>query len=164
LGGGKAVRARVLSMRLTLCLVLACAEASGQIALRINDGPPVQIAAADLAKLPRHTAVLNDHGKQISYEGVLLHDVLALGGVDFGKGLRGKQLSSYVAALASDDYEVVYALAELDPTVMDSGIVVADKREGQPLARMKDRGGSWRRTIYGRRALYGCCGRSMWCN
>lgn len=102
--------------------------------LRINDAAPVTIAAGDFVKLPRHTAVLNDHGKQISYEGALVHDVLAQGGIDFGKGLRGKQLSSYVAASASDGYEVVYALAEFDPTVVDSGIIVADKREGQPLA------------------------------
>ncbi len=102
--------------------------------LRINGGPPVTIGAGDIAKLPRHEAVLNDHGKQIGFEGVLLHDVLARNGVDFGKGLRGKLLSSYVAALASDGYEVVYALAELDPTIVDSGIIVADKRDGQPLA------------------------------
>ncbi len=102
--------------------------------MRINDAAPVTIAAGDFVKLPRHTAVLNDHGKQISYEGALVHDVLAQGGIDFGKGLRGKQLSSYVAASASDGYEVVYALAEFDPTVVDSGIIVADKREGQPLA------------------------------
>jgi hypothetical protein len=101
--------------------------------LRINDAPPVNIAAKDLAQLPRHTAVLNEHGKKISYEGALMHDVLALGGIDFGKGLRGKQLSSYVAALAGDGYEVVYALAEFDTTVMDSGIILADKREGQAL-------------------------------
>lgn len=116
-----------------LLLVFACVQGRGQIALRINDAPPVTIAAADLAKLPRHTAVLDDHGNQISYEGALLQDVLAQGGVDFGKGLRGKQLSTYVAALASDGYEVVFALAELDPSVVDSGIIVADKRTGQPL-------------------------------
>lgn len=102
--------------------------------LRINDAPPVTIAAADIAKLPRHTAVLNDHGKQINYEGVLLHDVLARSGVDFASGLRGKQLSTYVAALATDGYEVVYALAELDTTIADSDIIVADKREGHSLA------------------------------
>ncbi|MGA8029922.1 MAG: hypothetical protein WB992_22490 [Bryobacteraceae bacterium] len=38
-----------------------------------------------------------------------------------------------MAVLAGDGYEVVYALAEFDPTVTDSGIIVADKREGQPL-------------------------------
>jgi hypothetical protein len=102
--------------------------------VRVNDAAPVTVSAEDLAKLPRQTALLNDHGKQISYEGVLLHDILARGGVDFGKELRGKQLSTYIAALATDGYEVVYALAEFDPTVMDSGIIVADKRDGQPLA------------------------------
>ena len=122
-------------MRLVLlCVLFACVRASGQIELRVNDAPPVKIAAADVAKLPRHTAALNNHGKQVQYEGVLMHDVLVLGGIDFGNGLRGKQLSSYVAAIASDGYEVIYALAEFDPTVMDSGIVVADRREGRPLA------------------------------
>jgi hypothetical protein len=115
-------------------LVTAGLQASGQIVVKINDAPPVTISAADLAKMTRHAAVMIDHGKPVSYEGVLLHDVLAQGGVDFGKELHGKQLSSYVAALASDGYEVVYALAEFDPTVMDSGIIVADKREGQGLA------------------------------
>lgn len=64
-------------MRLVLLsLIFICSQASGQIVLRINDAPPVTIAAVDVAKLPRQTAVLNDHGKQISYEGQLLHDVL----------------------------------------------------------------------------------------
>jgi len=128
------VRVKVQHMRaIFLILVLAGVQASGQVVLRINDVPAVTIAAADMAKLPRHTAVMEDHGKQISYEGALLSDVLAHGGLDFGKGLRGKQLSSYVAALASDGYEVVYALAEFDPTIVNSEIIVADKREGQPL-------------------------------
>jgi hypothetical protein len=56
----------------------------GQIVLRIDAASPVTIAAADLAKLPRHTAILNDHGKQITYEGVLLRDVLAQRGVEVG--------------------------------------------------------------------------------
>lgn len=122
-------------MRLILLLfTIICGQASSQIILRINDAAPVTISVADLARLPRQAAVMNDHGKQISYEGVLLHDVLAKGGLDFGKELRGKQLSTYLAALASDGYEVVYALAEFDPTVTDSGIIVADKRDGQALS------------------------------
>jgi hypothetical protein len=122
-------------MRLILAL-LACASlpASAQIAVRINGAPPVTMSAADIAKLPHHTIVFNDHGKLITYEGALLHDVLAQAGVDFGEGLRGKQLSSYVAAIGSDGYEVVYALAELDPATVDSGIMIADKREGERLS------------------------------
>ena len=120
-------------LRIFLYLLLACAPLPAQMVLRINDVQPSAVSAADMAKLPRHTALLNEHGKQITYEGVLMHDILAMRGVDFGKGLHGKQLSSYVAALASDGYEVIYALAEFDPTVTDSGIIVADKRDGQPL-------------------------------
>ena len=115
------------------CLAFACVHMSAQVVLRINDGPPVTLAPADLAKLPRHTVALSEHGKQVSYDGVLVADILAGNGVDFGKGVHGKQLSSYVAALASDGYEVVFALADFDATVVDSGIIVADKRDGQPL-------------------------------
>ena len=118
---------------ISLYLLLACVPVSGQIILRINDAQPRTVSAGDLVKLPRHTASLNEHSKQITYEGTLLHDLLAMGGIDFGKGLHGKQLSSYVAAIGSDGYEVVYALAEVDPTVTDSGIIVADKRDVQPL-------------------------------
>jgi hypothetical protein len=122
-------------MRLILLLItLTCLHASAQITLRINGAPAVTMTTADIAKLPHHTIVFNDHGKLISYEGALLYDVLTHAGFDFGEGLRGKQLSSYVAALASDGYETVYALAEIDPSIADSGILVVDKREGERLS------------------------------
>ena len=116
-----------------LFLAVGCMQMSAQVVLRVNDSAPVTITAEDLAKLPRHSAVLNDHGKQVHYEGVLLQNVLARGGIDFGKGLRGKQMSTYVAVLASDGYEAVFALADLDPTIGNSGILVADQHQGQPL-------------------------------
>ena len=116
-----------------LCFAFVCLHASAQIVVRVNGAPPVRIESMDLEKMPHHAAMLNDHGKQIAYEGVLLHDVLAKAGVDFGKGLRGKQLSTYVAALASDGYQVVFSLADFDPTIVDSGIIVADKRKDKAL-------------------------------
>jgi hypothetical protein len=51
-----------------LLLASACAHAPAQITVRVNDAPSVTIAAADLAKLPRHTEILNDHGKQMGYQ------------------------------------------------------------------------------------------------
>jgi len=121
-------------MRLIVfCLLLACGQASAQLILRLNNAEPATIGVSDLAKLPRHTAALTDHGKQIQYEGVLLRDVLARNGIDFGAGLRGKQLSSYVTAIGSDGYEVVYALADFDPSITDSAIILADRREGKLL-------------------------------
>jgi hypothetical protein len=120
-------------MRLILICLLFAWQAASQVVVRINDGKPVKLDAASLAELPRQTAILQDHGKEITYEGVLLRDVLAHAGVDFGKGLRGKQLSSYVIAVGSDGYQAVYALADFDPTITNSAIILADKRDGKPL-------------------------------
>ncbi|MBV9302476.1 MAG: molybdopterin-dependent oxidoreductase [Acidobacteriaceae bacterium] len=116
-----------------ICLLLAFGQASSQVVVRVNDAKPVQLEVNTLAELSRQTAVLNDHGKQVNYEGVLLHDVLVRSGVDFSKGLHGKQLSSYVTAIGSDGYEVVYALADFDPSITNSAIILADRRDGKPL-------------------------------
>jgi hypothetical protein len=121
-------------MRLiVICLLCACGQASSQLIVRVNDATPVKLDAQALTELPRHTAVLQDHGKQINYEGVLLQDLLVRSGMDFRTGLRGKLLSSYVTAIGSDGYEVVYALADCDPSITNAAILVADKREGKPL-------------------------------
>lgn len=121
-------------MRLIVfCLLLTCGPASSQVIVRVNDTKPVTLETHMLAELPRTRAVLQDHGKQVNYEGVPLHDVLARGGVDFGKGLRGKLLSSYVTAIGSDGYQVVFSLADFDSTITNSGIILADQREGKPL-------------------------------
>lgn len=87
-------------MRLILiCLLFAGGQASGQLIVGLNDATPVKFDAQTLAELPRQRAVLNDYGKQVLYEGVSVHDVLVRAGVDFGEGLRGNQLSSYVTAI-----------------------------------------------------------------
>jgi hypothetical protein len=120
---------------LLLCLALACGlPALGQLLLRINDAPPTTISQETLRKLPRHTAVLNDHGKEVHFEGVLLRDVLIQNGVPLDNKLRGKQLATYISALANDGYQIVFGLAEFDPTITDGDILLADKRDGQPLA------------------------------
>ena len=119
---------------LFLTLAFTCLQASAQIILRIDPAAPVTVSPETLAKLTRHAATLNDHGKQVNYEGALLRDLLSQSGVDFGKHLNAKQLSSYVAVSGTDGYKVVYALAELDPTIADSNIIIADKRDGQALS------------------------------
>ncbi|HZS57280.1 MAG TPA: hypothetical protein VFA65_22965 [Bryobacteraceae bacterium] len=118
---------------LLLFLSLGYLPISAQVLVRINEAPPATISAAEFAALPRHNAVVDDHGKHVTYEGALLHDVVEKAGFKFGTGLRGKQLSSYVLAVASDGYQVVFALADLDPTIGDTGVIVADKRDGQAL-------------------------------
>lgn len=100
--------------------------------VRVEGKPPMTITAADLAAMPRHTVTANQHGKEITYEGVYLRDVLAKDGVPAGNELKGKKLSTYVLATAEDGYAVVYALAETDPDITDGDLLIADKVGGPP--------------------------------
>jgi hypothetical protein len=74
----------------------------------------------------------SDHGKDAVFEGVALVDVLKLAGVEFGESLRGKRLASFLLVEA-DGYKAVFALPELDPGFSDKIVLLADKRDGQPL-------------------------------
>lgn len=100
--------------------------------VRVEGKPPMTITAADLAAMPRHTVTANQHGSEITYEGVYLRDVLAKDGVPNGDELRGKKLSTYVLATANDGYAVVYALAETDPAITEGDLLIADKVGGPP--------------------------------
>ena len=50
-----------------------------------------------------------------------------------GKELRGANVASYVVFSASDGYRAVFSLAELDPELTDSQVIVADRVDGNPL-------------------------------
>jgi hypothetical protein len=95
----------------------------------------VEVTAADLKQLPRVMLDVTDAHKGVKqrYEGVRLADVLAKAGVPLGEKLRGKSLGTYVIAQATDDYAVIYSLAELDPLLTHSRIILADTMDGKPL-------------------------------
>ena len=91
------------------------------------------LSAADLASMPREKATVPEQdGTQVEYEGVSLREVLKRAGAPIGK-LRGKALSSCVLAKASDGYQVVFTLGEIDPEFGNEQIIIADKRDGKPL-------------------------------
>ncbi len=96
---------------------------------------PLTFSLADLRDLPRQTlAVTNEHDKKDeSYQGVPLAEILKLAGVPQGAVLRGPALAMYVRAEGADGYAVVFALAELDSSVQDSEVLVADTLDGQPI-------------------------------
>ena len=103
------------------------------LTVQVEGRPVMTLTSEDLAKMPRHTAVLKEHGTEIPFEGVLMHDVLERAGAPFGNDLRGKALSSYVLATAQDGYQVVYTLTEMDPAFVDDEILIADRSGGKPL-------------------------------
>lgn len=95
----------------------------------------IVLSAESLAGLPRREVTVNEeHGGPATYSGVDLGAVLARAGVPHGEALRGRLLAAYAVVVASDGYRVVFALPELDPAVTGKVVLLADQRNGGPLA------------------------------
>ena len=73
-------------------------------------------------------------GKEHVFKGVMLWKVLNSAGVTLGKDLRGENLAKYVRVRASDGYEVIFSLPEIDPEFTDKTILLAYQVDGAPLA------------------------------
>jgi hypothetical protein len=101
---------------------------SGEVttAMTINDD--------DLHKYAQTTVTRKDHdGKDHTYTGVVLSEILKKAGATLGPDLKGKNLNKYILVTASDNYQVVFALAELDKAFTDRTIILADQVDGKPL-------------------------------
>src|SRR5689334_23265656 len=96
---------------------------------------PLKLSAADIAKLPRRTVRAKDHsGKESTYEGTPLIEILQLAGVPLGESLRGKNLALYLVVEAADGYRAVFALPELDPAFTERVVLLTDRKDGIPLS------------------------------
>jgi hypothetical protein len=105
------------------------------ITVKVEGAQPIKLSAADLAKLAHRSVKAREHdGKEASFDGVDLGDVLKLAGVQFGEHLRGKELALFLVVGAADGYRAVFALPEIDPDFTDRVVLLADKREGKALA------------------------------
>jgi DMSO/TMAO reductase YedYZ molybdopterin-dependent catalytic subunit len=115
----------------------AAASKPDDVRLEVNGDidKPMSLSLADLRGLPRQTlTVMNEHEKkEETYQGVPLAEILKRAGVPQGSALRGPALAIYVRAQGADGYAAVFALAELDSSVQDSGVLVADTLDGQPI-------------------------------
>ncbi|MGB9067065.1 MAG: molybdopterin-dependent oxidoreductase [Candidatus Acidiferrales bacterium] len=116
---------------------LAPASKPGDVRLEVKGDidKPMSLSLADLRGLPRQTiTVMNEHEKKDeTYQGVPLAEILKRAGVPQGSALRGPALAIYVRAQGADGYAAVFALSELDSSVQDSGVLVADTLDGQPI-------------------------------
>jgi hypothetical protein len=95
---------------------------------------PLSITAAELKAMPRTTVeVEGEERRTVKYEGVLVGELLKRAGATLGSDLRGNAMTTYVLASASDGYQVLFSLAELDPAFTSADIIVADTVDGKPL-------------------------------
>jgi DMSO/TMAO reductase YedYZ molybdopterin-dependent catalytic subunit len=131
------MRKTVLRPAVLGLILLAASAAFGQQApsLTVSGAikQPLTLTAADLAAMPRAKAVTDNSGIQTTYEGVWLSDILKKAGVPLGPGLRGAALAGYILASASDGYQVVFSIGELDPDMTSGQYLLADTANGKPL-------------------------------
>jgi len=94
----------------------------------------VTLTAADLGMLPQHTVKTTDHGAPVTFEGVLLTDVLAKVGQPLGEKFHNTGASYYLVAEGNDGYRATFAWAEMDSTFMDKSVYVVTRRDGKLLS------------------------------
>jgi len=117
-------------------------ELAAVLVVTNESGRETRLAADDLRTMPRTQAqVKGRDGELATYEGVTLAQLLERAGVTLGKSLRGPRLASYLLVEAADGYRVVFALPELDPASTDQLVLLADRKDGQPLSAKE---GPWR--------------------
>lgn len=131
------------SIRLLGVLAGLCLAWNGQAAedqtpdplIVVNErGEEFKFTMADLQKLPQSDVVATEHsGEEHEFEGVALSDVLKQAKVALGAELRGPLLANYVLIEAKDKYRVVYALPECDRDFTENEILLAFRRDGEPL-------------------------------
>ena len=96
-------------------------------------GTTLTLIPSDLTTLPRTRVELKEDGRTLTYEGVLVAEILRRAGVPLGPDLRGDAIATYVVASATDGYQVMFSIGELDPGFTSNDVIVADTIDGKPL-------------------------------
>jgi DMSO/TMAO reductase YedYZ molybdopterin-dependent catalytic subunit len=92
------------------------------------------IAASSPAFAQAGVTLVGPAGKKATYEGVPLTALLARVDAPTGEKLRGGELTDVVIVTAADGYQIALSLAETDPAMRKSAIILADKQDGKPIA------------------------------
>jgi|KBSMisStaDraftv2_1062788.scaffolds.fasta_scaffold226729_2 hypothetical protein len=123
---------------LTVCLFgasLHAQEADKTISV-VVDGKATTLDRAAFAGMPHVTVTAAAHNDPPSqWQGVALQDVLGRAALPTGEALRGRAMARFVRVTASDGYQVIFSVAELDPAFGDVRVIVADSKDGQALGK-----------------------------
>ena len=95
---------------------------------------PVELKIGDLEKMELTQVKKNDKNQvEHIYSGVEMAQLLKAAGVSLGKDLRGEGLLKYLLVEASDGYQVLFSLAEVDPEFVSRKIILAIKKDSSLL-------------------------------
>ena len=125
------------TLALTISLCVTQIQVSAQTATVKVEGEvltPLTLSVDDLSKMTIVKLKAKERdGKEHEYAGVTLYDVLKKAGVTLGPELKGENMAKLVLVKAADNYEVVYALAEIDPEFTNDRVILAYQVDGSPL-------------------------------
>ncbi len=110
-------------------------EPSTSLTVKTEAGKTLVLSLEDLKALPQQTLTAhNGHsGKDESYSGPLLSDVLAKAGIVLTSETEHPMLHEYMVATGTDKYYAVYSLAEVEPGLHKAQVIVAIRRDGEML-------------------------------
>jgi hypothetical protein len=99
------------------------------------DGKTTKFSLADLKTMPQKTVkVHNEHNNMDeTYSGVLVSDLLAKADFVVNKTNHDKIIRSYIKAMGTDKYWVVYAAIEVEPSEHAGDVIVASSMDGKGL-------------------------------
>lgn len=95
---------------------------------------PFALTKAIYASMKEVTVkVKQNDGTSHEYKGVSLYDILTKAEAIPNQQLRGKSLMKYILVTAADGYQVVLAIAEVDPAFTDHSVILATTMDGEEL-------------------------------
>jgi len=138
---------KIRTMKLNVCLILLLSfamkmnvhaqESNQQPYIKVEGEvtQPLKLYQSDLDKMTRVTVKHKGHDSIAhSYTGVRVIEILNRAGVTMGKQLRGKNLSKFLLVSASDGYQVVFSLGELDTSFNEKEVILAYKIDNKPIS------------------------------
>jgi hypothetical protein len=116
------------------------------VRVSVEGQPSITLDRSALAAMPRTRVTASAHHEPPSqWEGVTLQSILQKAGAPSGEQLRGYAMTMLVRITASDHYQVIFTLAELDPLLGHEQVILADTQDGHSI----DKDGPYRLVIPG---------------
>jgi DMSO/TMAO reductase YedYZ molybdopterin-dependent catalytic subunit len=125
----------VLTLVLTEGAVVSRAVSQTPTTVRITGGAKtLTLTREDLAKMPRTSLTATSHGETNTFVGVSMRELLTRAGVVEGEAVRGPELAKVIIVTGADGYRAAFSIADFDPAFTDRVSLLADTKDGQPLA------------------------------
>lgn len=95
---------------------------------------PLTITKGMFAEQKQVVVMAKAHDEKVHrYSGVTIANLLAKAGLTLGDTAKRSTIKTYVIITAADNYQAIFALAELDPVFANRTIILADRADRKPL-------------------------------